>query len=160
MVFSIKSVLLEKYYKIISIGNDFTFFRINDPEFIKLTVRFFPSGVSNIYHCEFGPLNLTTDEIDTSFRLKDNRYREIIFVVAYILYSFVKKDSMCLVKFSGLNEARMRLFLIWIVSNWEWVSDRSILYGYNCFGKWEVYVKNNRYGAIYNTIVFSDRCLS
>ncbi len=114
----------------------------------NLAVRLIPSGIDNIYQCEFGVLDKDSDEIDTSFRTRDNNYKDTISEVAEILYDFVNKDSARLIKFSGLDMARTRLFTIWIASNWELTTERFIFYGYNRFGKWETYKKEGRYGAV------------
>lgn len=111
-----------------------------------LIVRFLPSGVDNIYQLEYGIKQ--SNRIDVSQRLGDNMYRLRFQVIALAILSFLKQNPKALIRFSANDQTRMRLFTIWISSNWDFVNKHFVLYGYTAMNRWKLFEKNHSYLAI------------
>ena len=111
-----------------------------------LIVRFLPSGVDNIYQLEYGIKQ--SNRIDVSQRLGDNMYRLRFQVIALAILSFLKQNPKALIRFSANDQTRMRLFTIWISSNWDFVNQHFVLYGYTAMNRWKLFEKNHSYLAI------------
>lgn len=111
-----------------------------------LIVRFLPSGVDNIYQLEYGIKQ--SNRIDVSQRLGDNMYRLRFQVIALAILSFLKQNPKALIRFSANDQIRMRLFTIWISSNWDFVNQHFVLYGYTAMNRWKLFEKNHSYLAI------------
>lgn len=115
---------------------------------VDLFIWFIPSGIYNVYHLEFGPLNYEKDDIDTHYRVGKNHHKSTFHTIACILVSFLRYHPDAMIKFSAEDKLRMRLFTMWISSHWTFVTENFIFYGYNLSGEWETYRKNGRYGAV------------
>lgn len=109
---------------------------------------FLPTSMEYIYNFEFGPLNADTGEVETSVRTRNSNYRIVLRKACDVIYEFLMRQPGCMVRFSGLDESRNRLFAIWMNVNWELMTSRFFMYGYNSLQRWELYRKRGRYDAV------------
>ncbi len=114
----------------------------------EIIAVFLPAGTEYVYNFEFGPLNVRTGEVETSVRTKEGNYRVVLQRACDVIYEFLMQHPGCMVRFSGLDELRNRLFALWMAANWQLMTSRFFMYGYNSLQRWELYRKNGHYDAV------------
>ncbi|MGL4993050.1 MAG: DUF6934 family protein [Bacteroidales bacterium] len=129
-------------------NNTFTFTPILSDLGIIYYVKLYPSSVQNVYQIEFGPLDHSQKEVDTTFRGRNIDNTKIISTVAYIIHIFLRQNPTLLIRFSGSTISRTRLFIIWIVKNHELMLRNFTIYGCKRSNRWERFEIKNRYEAI------------
>jgi hypothetical protein len=135
---------IEKYNITFLDSFNYQFFSQGKNGIIEKRIAFRPINVQNYYRLSFG--DYFDGYIEEDIRTNNQDVDLVIGTVAWCVIYFTHSVNKPCVKFSGLTEARTRLFTIWINRHIEELSKYLNVYGYNS-GRCEKFCPNKQYVA-------------
>jgi hypothetical protein len=135
---------IERYEIEIISDFDYRFFSTGQNGIIEKRVAFRPTDLPDYFRLSFGDFIDGYIEEDSVTNNQDVEL--IIGTVAWCVIGFTHQTNKPRVKFSGLTQARTRLFTIWVNKHIDELSKYLHVYGY-CNNKCTKFCPNKKYDA-------------